>query len=127
MKDENIKNILIVEDEKDSINIIGRMLKDYNLTFCDSEISLYLELSKKSFDIIIMDIGLPGSKNGLELIKELTTSTEYSSIPIICVTSHNYSSQKNIAMEAGAFAYITKPISKSIVMEMVNKALKITT
>ena len=63
MEKDNFK-ILIVEDEEISRNLYRLWLKDYNLSFCDSEESMYDKLSRNNFQLIIMDIGLPNSKDG---------------------------------------------------------------
>ncbi|MHB1688987.1 MAG: response regulator [Ignavibacteriaceae bacterium] len=120
MKENNYK-ILIVEDEEISRNIYRLWLKNYNLSFCDSEKSMYDKLSNNNFQLIIMDIGLPNSKNGLVLIKELKSSEKFFEIPIICATSYDSPEQKANVLNAGADVYLTKPISRNILIDTIAK------
>ncbi len=120
MKEESFK-ILIVEDEEISKKLYRLILKNYDLTFCDSDKSMYDKLSDINYQLIIMDIGLPHSKDGLTLIKELKNDKKFSGIPIICATSYAYYDQKDNAKKAGANSYITKPISKDILIHTVER------
>ncbi|MHB1687075.1 MAG: response regulator [Ignavibacteriaceae bacterium] len=108
--------ILIVEDEEISQNLYRLMLKDYAVSFCDSDKSMYNKLSDDNYELIIMDIGLPCSKDGLVLIKELKDNKIFFKIPIICITSYVSYDQEANAIKAGADAYITKPISKNVLI-----------
>jgi len=56
-----------------------------------------------------MDISIRGPKDGLELTKELKSSPDYSSIPVICYTAHAFNTDRINAMEAGCNVYISKP------------------
>lgn len=116
-------NILIVEDVEVSKLIFTKYLKEHNCKFCESEKTLYENLSNHKFDLIIMDIGLPGSKNGIQLTKELKNSKAYSSIPIICATVHQFN--KEAALEAGADNFILKPLTKQDLLSAVEKFMTI--
>lgn len=105
--------ILIVEDEKDEHVILRKMLKDYDLTFSDSEKTMYEKLGGNDFDLIIMDIGLRGSKNGIHLIKELKSGDTYSKIPILCLTSYVYGMEEEAVKNAGGEAFLAKPVIKN--------------
>ena len=115
--------ILLVEDDNDSIKIFQRMLNEYQLDFCESEISLYNKLSENNYDLILMDIGLAGSKDGIQLIDQLKKDKKYSSIPIVCITSRAYPAQETLAMNAGADAYVTKPVNKTKLISIINRIL----
>ena len=49
---------------------------------------------KTIFQLIIMDIGLPNSKDCLTLIKELKVNKVFLNIPIVCITSYDSLDQK---------------------------------
>ena len=121
MAKDKIFKILIVEDEEISWKIYRLMLKNYDLSFCDSEKLMYDKLSNNNFQLIIMDIGLPNSKDGLVLIKELKSNRKFFKIPIICATSYDHHEQRDNAIIAGADVYLTKPISKNILIDIISK------
>lgn len=121
MMKEKCFKILIVEDEEISRNLYGLWLKNYNLLFCDSEKSMYDKLSNNNFQLIIMDIGLPGSKDGLSLIKELKANKDFLKIPIACITSYDSLDQRANVLNAGADVYLVKPVSRNILIDIVTK------
>jgi len=121
MIEEKKFKILIVEDEEISRNVYQLMLKNYNLSFCDSDKSMYNELAEGDYQLIIMDIGLPNSKDGLTLIKELKSSEKYFKMPIICATSYDTPEQKTNVLNSGTDLYLVKPVSRNILIDTIFK------
>ena len=78
-------------------------------------------LKKTGPDIILMDISIKGSRNGLELTKELKASKEYSHIAVIAVTAHAFDKDRQNALEAGCDDYISKPFTKESLLDMIAK------
>jgi two-component system sensor histidine kinase BarA len=115
-----LKKMLIIEDDVLSIKVMERIFKNnYDLFFCDSAEEYYEKYSKNSFDIIIMDIALKGSKNGLELTKEIKEIPLLSSIPILCLTAHAQTKMRQTAVESGCDLFITKPVQNKVLKEAV--------
>ncbi len=121
MMEEKCFKILIVEDEEIRRNLYRLWLKNYNISLCDSEKSMYDKLSNNSFQLIIMDIGLPGSKDGLSLIKELKVNKDFLKIPIVCITSYDSNDQRANVLNAGADVYLVKPVSRNILIDIITK------
>ncbi|MDP3148252.1 MAG: PAS domain S-box protein, partial [Ignavibacteria bacterium] len=81
--------VLIVEDDVINQSIIEKYInKKYNTLVADSYDSVMEILDNSKVDLILMDISLQGSKNGLEITKELKASKAYKHIPIIAATAH---------------------------------------
>ena len=119
------KTVLIVEDDRlnrDALRIFLR--KKYKIETCDSEEPFFKIISSKKIDLIIMDISLNGSKNGLELTKEIKNNPEYKNIPVICLTAHTRKTDENNALEAGVNAFITKPVSNKTVLKVIDEFLR---
>jgi len=68
-----------------------------------------------------MDIGLAGSKDGIEMTKDLKANQKYFKIPVICITSHVFIKQKEIVKQAGAEDYLTKPLRKTELIEIIER------
>ena len=114
--------MLIVEDDAINQMTIIRFIKDgYNTLSTDSSDDAIELLKNNKVDMILMDISIKGSKNGLELTKELKASKEYLHIPIIGVTAHAFESDRNNALEAGCDDYISKPFSKNLLLDTIAK------
>ncbi len=117
--------LLIVEDDKENQKFLYLFLrKIYDLDFCDSDESFYNILKEKEFDIILMDITLMGSKDGLELTRELRSNPSYSDLPIVGLSAHAFERDKNAAYEAGVDIFITKPVQGQILLDSLSSSLE---
>lgn len=120
-----MRKMLIVEDDDLSQNLMRRVFRtDFDVSICDSSKEYYEKYSHSIFDIIIMDVSLKGTKNGLELTKEIKSDPSYSGTPIICLTAHAQTMMRQTAIESGTDYFITKPISNKILKETVRSLLK---
>ena len=81
-------------------------------------------VKKEKIDIILMDISIKGSRNGLELTKELKASREFSHIPVIVVTAHAFEEDKQNALEAGCDSYLAKPFSLNQLLNKIDKLVQ---
>jgi two-component system response regulator VicR len=104
------KKILVVEDEKNIVDILSFNLKREGYeTICayDGEKGLELALSEKP-DLILLDLMLP-KRNGFDVCKTLRETDR--STPVIMLTAREEESDKVLGLELGADDYITKPFS----------------
>jgi len=119
---ERNETVLIVEDDLINRNMITRFLKGYyhSLSVSSSDEALHT-LKTNSVDIILMDISIRGSKNGLELTEELKALKEYQLIPVIAVTAHAFDQDRKNASEAGCDAFLPKPFTKESLLQIIGK------
>jgi signal transduction histidine kinase/DNA-binding response OmpR family regulator len=73
------------------------------------------------FDLILMDIQMP-EMDGLTATKELR-AMGFTSIPIIAMTANAMKGDREICLEAGMNDYITKPVKREIIFEIIEKWL----
>ena len=105
-----VKNILMIEDDPNIVELVEIHLKDIHCnatTFNSGEAGLKHALNN-SFDLIILDINLPDI-NGLEICRILRL--EKITTPIIMLTAKSEEIDKIIGLETGADDYLTKPFS----------------
>lgn len=123
---ESKRRILIVEDEFESQKYFDLILKKkFAVDFCDNKKSMYTFLSKRNYDVIIMDISLRDGTNGVDLIKELKRNTSNINIPIICLSAHSFGEDRLKAEEAGADTYLTKPIKSQILLSAIDELIPV--
>ena len=67
-----------------------------------------------------MDISIVGDKDGLELTKELKASKEYSHIPVIAITAHAFTVDKQNALASGCNSFLAKPFSKQELLDVID-------
>lgn len=113
-------DILIVEDEESINQLIKQnlMLSGHHCTqiFDGGEARRHL-LKKPSYDVIIMDIMLPGV-NGLELMRDTGDN------PVIFLTTKDGISDKIAGLTSGAWDYLTKPFEMLELLARVNLILQ---
>ena len=117
--------MLVVEDDVLSQNLMRRNFKsDFEMDFCESVEEYYEKFSKTKYDVLIVDISLKGTKNGLELIKEIKASPLFTGTPILCLTAHAQIKIRRTAIESGSDLFITKPVATKVLKESVAFLLK---
>lgn len=119
-------NILIVEDDNDINSLLNDLLKSQYHTssaFSGTEALLYFENSSEKFDLIILDLMLPG-KNGEEVIAQIRKT---SSVPIIVITAKGDTNTLVSVLEMGADDYISKPFDTREVLARIKLHLRKTT
>ena len=102
-------NVLLVDDDQE----LGEMLRDFlapdrlAVTACPSGEAGLEALRGQNFDLMILDIMLPGM-NGLEVLKEVRSRTD---IPVIMLTARGDDVDRIIGLEFGADDYLAKPFN----------------
>ncbi len=112
--------ILLVEDNEDNRDMLSRRLVRRNyevLIALDGEQGIEMAQSE-SPDLILMDMSLPGI-DGWEATRRLKQDGATSAIPIIALTAHAMSSDRQRALDAGCDDYDTKPIEIARLLEKV--------
>ena len=103
--------ILLIEDNEMNRDMLSRRLarKEYEvLVAVDGKEGVEMAGSEAP-DLILMDMSLP-VMDGWEATRQLKASPETKAIPIIALTAHAMSGDREKAMEAGCDDYDTKPI-----------------
>jgi len=101
--------ILIIDDEKDNTEIIKDILEDVNYTtvLARSAIEAKAIVAVNSFDLILMDVWMPG-QDGISLLSEW--HSEGLSTPIVMMSGHAEPSDIVRAMKLGATDFLKKPL-----------------
>ncbi len=117
------KKILIIEDDKWSANYLETLLleKCANITTCTTaEEAIDLISENKPFDLILMDLRLPGI-SGLEATSAIKALKP--KMPVIAQTAYALNHDRSKAIAAGCDDYIAKPIDGDRLIELINKHL----
>jgi len=120
-----MSKILIVDDEKDIVDLISYNLKKEKFSTVkayDGETALNLVKTQKP-DLIILDLMLP-KMNGLDVCKAVRRNPETINLPIIMLTARGDEIDKIIGLEVGADDYITKPFSIKELIARVRAVLR---
>lgn len=118
----NAASILIVEDDRDLSAIMKRFLESENFDafVATSAEDAYDMLAHASFQVIILDINLPGD-DGIKLCHRLRRS---SSTPVIFASARAGDDARALALEGGGDAYLSKPFSLRELLAQIKAVLK---
>ena len=120
------KTVLIVEDEKNIVDILRFNLQRagyQTLEAYDGEDGLAQAVSANP-DLILLDVMLP-KKNGFDVCRALRD--QGSSVPVIILTAREEEADKVLGLEIGADDYITKPFSMRELVARVGANIRRTT
>ncbi len=101
-------HVLFVEDELKIANFVQLGLKEQGFTvdYCDNGNQAYQQAIDRTYDVIVLDIMVPG-KDGLAILKQLRRLGQ--NTPVILLTARNELDDRLEGLNLGADDYITKP------------------
>ncbi len=114
--------ILVVEDnlvnQKLMLGVLGKF--GYAATTADNGRIAIEMLERESFDLVFMDIQMP-ELDGLEATRRIRTQPRWQQLPIVAMTAHAMIGDREQCLETGMNDYVTKPIKRTEVREMIEK------
>jgi len=115
--------ILVVDDDRSSVNIITEVLKreDHQLFVADGSQSAIQILEEKRIDLVITDLQMP-DMDGISLLKYIIQ--QHSHTQVIILTGYGTVDSAIEAMNAGAFNFLQKPIDLKVLRATVTSALE---
>jgi Response regulator of the LytR/AlgR family len=114
--------IAICDDEVETLRQTKKVLEEYNkalLVIDQYTRGIDLLTSKESYEIILLDIDMPGM-NGIETAKQIRLSDK--KVKIIYLT--NYSDYTTFAFGVHAFAYLLKPVNEAELYKQLDEAFE---
>jgi two-component system, cell cycle response regulator DivK len=117
--------ILLVEDNEMNRDMLGRRLqrRGYDLLFAvDGEQGVAMAESAAP-DLILMDMSLP-VMDGWEATRRIKSSPQARVIPVIALTAHAISGDREKALGAGCDDYDTKPVDLDRLLAKIEALLK---
>ena len=117
--------ILIVEDNEDNWQILSRRLRrrGYDVVIArDGKQGLTMAKSDRP-DLILMDMNLP-LLDGWEATRLIKSTTRGKATPVIALTAHALTGDRDKALEAGCDDYHTKPVELPRLLEQIEAQLQ---
>jgi len=117
--------ILVVEDVKEMAELIRLYLQKEGVeaTLSETAEEALVEFGRQRFDLVVLDINLPGM-DGFELLQRLRKS---SSVPVIIVSARDADEDMILGLGIGADEFVTKPFSPKVLVARVRAMLRRTT
>ena len=119
------KKILIVEDEKDILQLVKLYLEKegFRTVSAMNGMEGLRQVKAEQPDLIILDLMLP-EMDGLEVCKRIRLNQDTALLPILMLTAKAEESDTVIGLELGADDYVTKPFSPKALVARVKALLR---
>lgn len=116
--------ILVVDDEPTNVFLLFKIIEcqDYKVLTAGSGVEALEIMGQIKPDLVLLDLMMPRI-SGFEVLDQMKNNHSTKSIPVIIITAMDDSKNKEQAIHAGASAYLTKPITKKIVLDTVSHIL----
>lgn len=117
--------VLIVEDQADIRRLIKMTLEfgDYELLEADNGDDGYRLATTARPRVMLLDVMMPGSMDGLQVCTRLRQDTAMKDTRIIMLTARGQQADIEAGKKAGADAYLIKPFSPLELMDLVDQYL----
>ena len=104
---DDAPHLLVVDDDRRIRDLLSRYLsgEGYRITTADSAMAARAKLTSLRFDLMILDVMMPG-ETGFEFARSIRES---STVPILMLTARDAAESRIIGLEAGADDYVAKP------------------
>jgi DNA-binding response OmpR family regulator len=118
------KTILIIDDNADTRLLLSVRLKahHYHTVFAADALQAMSVAKKERPDAILLDLGLPGG-SGLIVLQRFKANTALSCTPVIIVTAEDPLVAEATAIQAGADAFLQKPVDQDKLIAAVQQAI----
>jgi len=125
-KTEKTKSeILIIDDEKDTANLIKLYLEDKGfktIVALNGPDGVNLAKEKRP-DLILLDLRMPGM-DGFSVMKVLKMDKETEKIPVIILTGHDTKGYREKCLMLGATEYMTKPFTEDDITKEIEERIR---
>lgn len=118
-----MKNILVVDDNKDIADMLRLTLElsGYNSTATYSGKDCLDLLLKDTFDLLLLDIAMPGI-TGIDILQKIKTEPTLSKTKIVFITASSPTDDViETLLKQGALEVIKKPITEKILLKTIAK------
>ncbi len=119
------KKILIVDDEKDIVIIVGKVLgrNGYEVMTAADGLECLKKVDTELPDIILLDNIMP-NMDGRAVLVKLRSSKKTADIPVIMLTAVTDEKYITAAQKSGAVEYIIKPFNYDVLLKKIAQVLK---
>lgn len=118
------KKILVIEDNIESQLIYKVYLRsNYSVEFADTGESGLELLKANRYNLLLLDINLPGQLNGEDVLKIIRNNLKIPDFPVIVITAYALKGDKEKFLQQGANNYLAKPVDKKVLLDEIAKLI----
>ncbi len=117
--------VLCVDDNPANLLLVQTLLEDMgaDVMALDSGYAAIEAVQQTNFDLILMDVQMPGmdGRQATEAIRQWENERQSAALPIVALTAHAMANEKRALLQSGMDDYLTKPISERQLAQVVLK------
>jgi len=119
-----MKKIAVIEDNPDNRLLLRAILEErYEITDYESGFEALSGMPAKPPDLVLLDISLPGM-DGTAVLKKIRAEPALANLPVIALTAHAMSGDREKYLSLGFDNYVAKPIvDETILLEAIEFGL----
>ncbi len=119
---QNQIKILCVDDNYSNLKLISALLTDLGVkvTTCGNGFEALKLIEKQSYDMIFMDIQMP-KMDGIETTRKIRAMETEARTPIIALTAHALTTEKQSLLKSGMDDYLTKPVNENQIKHTIQR------
>ncbi len=119
--------LLIADDRWENRSVIRNLLEPLNFDILEAEdgVEAWEKVSNLKPDILITDLSMPGL-DGLQLLRRMRRIPSMQNMVAIASSAHVFATDQNQCLEAGASAFLAKPIQSEELLQMLQTQLQLT-
>lgn len=116
--------VLIVEDDPDTQALMKSALdSQYEVLLASNGVEARRQLEASPVSIILMDLSLGTTEDGLAITRDLRREERWRSTPIIATTAHAFAEDRDKALAAGCNLYLSKPVNSKDLLSAIEGLL----
>ena len=119
-----MKKIAVVEDNPDNRLLVQVILEPlYEVVEYETGFAALEGLPREKPDLVLLDISLPGM-DGTEVLRRIRADAQLQTLPVIALTAHAMSGDREKYLGTGFNDYVTKPIvDETVLLDAIQKLL----
>jgi two-component system, cell cycle response regulator DivK len=116
--------VAVVEDNPDNRLLVQAILDDrYDITEYEAGAEAVSGILSDPPDLVLLDISLPGM-DGTEVLRRIREDVRLEGVPVIALTAHAMSGDREKYIEMGFSDYVTKPIvDEDVLLDAIDRWL----
>lgn len=120
-----MKNILIVDDQLEVRELVEVTLRgdNYKIIQASSGEEALDKIKENPPDLVLLDVMMPGGKDGIEITKIIRSNSAYDAVKIIILSAKGQKADKEMGISAGADSYLVKPFSPLALLNTIDEML----
>lgn len=118
------RRILLVEDNVVNQKVVTAVLskRGWRVDLAANGVEALDRLGRETFDLVLMDVQMP-VMDGLEATRQIRRQTQWKRLPIVAMTAHAMTGDRERCLEAGMNGYVSKPVQPALLMQTIERYL----